>query len=91
MRAKSGVLKLTHSPRLRVQICLDRFILSLSGGEKKTIFAVFWTSAFSDVDSCGYLRKLNNTGAQPQTFPYPTASISFLYSNVFMVKSGAQH
>jgi len=35
------------------------------------------------------LRKLN-TGAQPQTFPYPTASKSFLYSNVFMVKSGAQ-
>ena len=37
----------------------------------------------------GNLRKLN-TGAQLQTFPYPTASKSFLYSNIFMVKSGAQ-
>jgi len=35
------------------------------------------------------LRKLN-TDAQPQTFPYPTASKSSLYSNVFMAKSGAQ-
>jgi len=35
------------------------------------------------------LRKLS-TGAQQQTFPYPTASKSFLYSNAFMEKSGAQ-
>jgi len=35
------------------------------------------------------LTKLN-TGAQQQTFPYPTASKSFLYSNAFMAKSGAQ-
>jgi len=34
------------------------------------------------------LRKLS-TGAQPQTFPYPTASKSFLYSNAFMAKSDA--
>jgi len=32
-----------------------------------------------------------NTGAQLQTFPYPTASKSFLYSNAFMAKSGAQY
>jgi len=31
-----------------------------------------------------------NTDAQLQTFPYPTASKSFLYSNAFMAKSGAQ-
>jgi len=37
----------------------------------------------------GNLRKLN-TDAQPQTFPYPTASILFLYSNAFMAKSGSQ-
>ena len=30
MRAKSGVLQLTHSTRFSVEICLDRFILSLS-------------------------------------------------------------
>ena len=37
----------------------------------------------------GNLRKLN-TGAQLQTFPYPTAPKSFLFSNVFMAKSGEQ-
>jgi len=35
------------------------------------------------------LRKLS-TGAQLQTFPYPTASKSFLYCNAFMAKSVAQ-
>ena len=35
------------------------------------------------------LTKLN-TGAQLQTFPYPTVSKSFLYFNAFMEKSGAQ-
>jgi len=30
-----------------------------------------------------------NTGAQPQTFSYPTASKSFLYSDAFIAKSGA--
>jgi len=35
------------------------------------------------------LRKLS-TSAQLQTFPYPTASKSFLYSNAFMAKLGAQ-
>jgi len=35
------------------------------------------------------LTKLN-TGAQLQTFPYQAASKSFLYSNDFMAKSGAQ-
>ena len=51
MKVKSGVLQLTHSRRLRVKICFDRFILSPFGGEKNPIFVVFWTSAFSDVDS----------------------------------------
>jgi len=31
-----------------------------------------------------------NTGAQLQTFPYPTASILFVYYNAFMAKSGEQ-
>jgi len=35
------------------------------------------------------LRKLS-TDAQLQTFPYPRASKSFLYSNAFMAKLGAQ-
>jgi len=32
----------------------------------------------------------SSTGAQLQTFPYPKASKSFLYSNDFMAKSDAQ-
>jgi len=35
------------------------------------------------------MRKFN-TGTQLQTFPYPTASKSFLYYNDFMAKSGGQ-
>ena len=35
------------------------------------------------------LTKLS-TGAQLQTFPYPTVSKSFLYSDAFVAKSGAQ-
>jgi len=35
------------------------------------------------------LRKLS-TDAHLQTFPYPTVSKSFLYSNVVMAKSGTQ-
>ena len=35
------------------------------------------------------LTKLN-TSAQLQTFPYPMVSKSFLYSNAFVAKSGAQ-
>ena len=38
----------------------------------------------------GNLRKLN-TSAQLQTFPYPMASKSFLYSNAFKAKWGAQY
>jgi len=37
----------------------------------------------------GILRKLNDD-AHVQTFPYPTVSKSFLYSNAFMAKLCAQ-
>jgi len=56
---------------------------------KNSNFPRFWTSAFSDVDIGGNVRKLN-TDAPPQTFSYPTSSKSFLYSNAFMAKSGAE-
>jgi len=56
---------------------------------KKTIFAGFWTSAFSDVANWQQSEKVEY-GTQPQTFPYPRSSKSFLYSNAFMAKSGAQ-
>jgi len=64
------------------------FFLSLSGGEKKTNFAVFWTLAFCDVAGWQQSEKVEHS-AQLQTFPYPTVSKSFPYSNVFMAKSCA--
>jgi len=54
---------------------------------KPPFFAVFWTSAFSVVANWQQSDKVEHG---QQTFPYPTASKSFLYSNVFMAKSGAQ-
>ena len=50
-------------------------------------FFGLWHLVLSPVGNS--LTKLN-TGAKLQAFPYPTASISFLYSNAFMAKSGAQ-
>ena len=55
--------------------------------DKKPNFAVFGLIVLSPIGN--NLTKLN-TGAQLQTFPYPMASKSFLYSNAFMTKSGAQ-
>jgi len=57
---------------------------------KTPIFAIFWTSAFSVVANWQQSDKVEHGFTQLQTFPYPTASKSFLYSNAFMVKSGAQ-
>ena len=34
---------------MHAKFCLDRFIVSAFVGEKKPIFAIFWTSAFSVV------------------------------------------
>jgi len=76
----------TEDPHAKFR--LDRYILSPSVGEKPQILPILLTSAFCGVAS-GYLRKLN-TSAQLQTFPYPTVSKSFVYSNVVMAKSGAQ-
>jgi len=58
---------------------------------KNPNFCRFWISAFSVVASWQQSKQLNR-GAQLQTFPYPTASKSFLflYSNAFIVKSAAQ-
>jgi len=56
---------------------------------KNPNFCHFWTSAFSDVAVGINLRKLS-MGTQLQTFPYPPASKSFLYSNAIIAKSVAQ-
>jgi len=90
MRAKFGELQQTHgnweiSSRSVYSVALWR--------RKPPIFAVFLPFfglrhlVMSPIVI--NLRKLS-TGAQLQTFPYPTASKSFLYSNTFMAKSGAQ-
>jgi len=63
--------------------------MSPSGGEKSRILAFFRRRHFVVSLVGGSLRKLN-TGAQLQTFPHPTVSKSFLYSNAFMETSGAQ-
>jgi len=56
---------------------------------KTPIFAVFGLRHLVVSPIGSSLSKLN-TSAQLQTFPYPTVSKSFLYSNAFMAKSGAQ-
>jgi len=70
-------------------MCLDRFILSPFGGEKPQFLSFFRLRHLVMSTVGGNLRKLN-TGAQLQTFPYPPTSKSFLYSDVFRVKAGAQ-
>ena len=86
MRAKSGVLPLTHCARLRVKIHSFRSVYSIALWLQKTLmFAVFGLRH----TVAGNLSKMNS-GTQLQTFPYPTTSKSFLYSNAFMVKSGEQ-
>jgi len=88
-RTKCGVLEQTHGIRLRAKFCLNWFIMSPSGGEKSGILAFFRRRHFVVSLVGGSLRKLN-TGAQLQTFPHPTVSKSFLYSNAFTETSGAQ-
>ena len=72
---------------------LSRSVNSIALWRRKNpVFAVFLDFGIYLVMSTvigSNLTKLY-TGAQLQTFLYPTASISFLYSKVFMVKSGAQ-
>ena len=52
-------------------------------------FAFFGLRHFV-VSQVGSSLKELNTGAQPQTFPYPTVSKPFLYSNSFLVKSNVE-
>ena len=56
---------------------------------KTPIFAVFGLRHLVLSANGNSMTKLN-TDAQLQTFPYPTVLKSFLYSNAFMAKSGAQ-
>ena len=56
---------------------------------KSPIFAGFWTSAFSGVANWQQSEKVGQ-GCTTTNLPLSTASKSFLYSNAFMAKSGAQ-
>jgi len=89
MRAEFGGLQQTHGLRLAAKFRLDRFILSSCGGEKPQFLPFFGLRHLVMSPTGISLRKLN-TDAQLQTSPYPTVSKSFLYSNAFMAKSGAQ-
>ena len=78
---------------LRAKFRLDRFILSPSGGENPPNFChilPYFGLRHLVVSPTGSSLRNLNTGAQLQTFPIPTVSKSFLYSNAFMAKSGAQ-
>jgi len=68
---------------------MDQFILLPSVGEKTQFLPFFGLRHLALSPNGTSLTKLN-TDAQLQTFPYPTASKSFLYSNAFMAKSGEQ-
>jgi len=89
MRAKFGILYSRPTVYVPAKFRLDRFILSSCGGEKPQFLPFFGVRHLMVSPIANIVRKLS-TGAQPQTFPYPTVSESFLYSNVFMAKSGAQ-
>jgi len=78
--AKFGVLEQTHGILAHAEFRPNRFILFPSGGEKPKILP-FWGLRHFVVSPIGSnLRKLN-TGAQLQTFRYPTTSKSLLYSS----------
>ena len=80
----SGPMVYANVPKL---VSIGLFCRPLAA--KNPNFAVFGLQHLVVSPVGSSLRKLN-TGAQLQTFPYPTVSQSFLYSNAFMAKSGAQ-
>jgi len=62
---------------MRAKFGLYPFILSPSGGERPQFLSVFGFRHFVMSPVGGNVRKLY-TVALPQTFPYPSASKSFL-------------
>ena len=89
MRTKCSVLQHNHGLRSRAKFRLHRLFLSPSVGEKPQFLPFFGLLHLVASPTGSSLRKLD-TGAQLQTFPYPTASKSFLCSNAFTAKSCAQ-
>jgi len=60
-----------------VKFCLDRFILSPSGGKKIPIFAIFWTSAFSGVANWQQSEKVEH-GCTSTNLPLSNGIVSVL-------------
>jgi len=68
----------------------SRSVYSVASVAEKTQFLPFFGLRHLVLSSIGTSLTKLNMGAQLQTFPYPTASKSFLYCNAFIAKSGAQ-
>ena len=93
MRAKFGVLLQTPGIGLPAKFRLDGSFCHPVVAKYPTFcsnFCRFFGLRHLVLSPIGISLTKLNTCAQLQTFPYPTASKSFLYSNAFMVKSGAQ-
>jgi len=69
---------------------LSQSVYSVALWRRKPQFLPFFGLQHLVLSPIGNSLTKLNTGAQLQTFPYPTASKSFLYSNAFMAKSGAK-
>ena len=68
----------------------SRSVYSVALWRRKPQFLPYSQLRHSVVSPVGSNPRNLSIGAQLQTFPYPTVSKSFLYSNVFLAKSGAQ-
>jgi len=90
----------THEGQIWCTVADSRYTFSCEISSRSVYSVVLWWRKPQFLPSFGLrhlvmspiginLRKLR-TGAQLQTFPYPTASKSFLYSNAFVAKSNAQ-
>jgi len=78
-----------HGLRSHAKFRLDRYIFRPLTA-KQYFLPFCWLRHFVVSPVGGSLRKLN-TGAQLQTFPYPTASKTFVDSSDFMAKSNQEH
>ena len=68
---------------------LSLSVYSIALRWRKTHFCVFWTSAFSDIDSWRQSEKVEHR-CTTTNLPLSNGIKSFLYSSAFMVKSGEQ-
>jgi len=101
MRAKFGVLYCIYKRILQVCTCSIRFVAYVPNFVsislfcrpllvKKSNFCCFFELRHLVVSPIGSSLKKLHKGAQLHTFPYPTVSKLFLYSNNFIAISAAQ-